>query len=250
MLARAVHARNPLRLPQDPTYYRLARSEVAQFLAAHGVRAHRVLELGCATGEMGKQIKEQLGASYYAGIDNCEAAVNEARGRLDHVYLADIERTSPSDLGLVEGEFDCLVALDVLEHLRDPWDVLAALTRLLKPSGRAVFSIPNVQNLGILHGLAQGKWTYESSGLLDATHLRFFTLESIHELIAGAGLVATHLNIVLNQGADAASLHETGNTIRAGNLTVSNLSREEALRFFAWQYLLIAERRAPAPGAQ
>jgi 2-polyprenyl-3-methyl-5-hydroxy-6-metoxy-1,4-benzoquinol methylase len=218
---------------------------VGQFLAAHGVGAHRVLELGCATGEVGKQLKVQLGATYYAGIDNHEVAVDEARAKLDRVYLADIERTSPSELGLVEGEFDLLVALDVLEHLRDPWDVLAALTRLLKPSGRAVLSVPNVQNLGILLGLAQGRWSYESSGILDATHLRFFTLESVHELVAGAGLVVTHLNLVLNQGVDAASLQETGNTIRAGKLTVSNLSREEALRFFAWQYLLIAERRAP-----
>ncbi len=240
-----MHTRNPLRLPHDATYYGLARREVGQFLAAHGVGAHRVLELGCATGEVGKQLKVQLGATYYAGIDNHEVAVDEARAKLDRVYLADIERTSPSELGLVEGEFDLLVALDVLEHLRDPWDVLAALTRLLKPSGRAVLSVPNVQNLGILLGLAQGRWSYESSGILDATHLRFFTLESVHELVAGAGLVVTHLNLVLNQGVDAASLQETGNTIRAGKLTVSNLSREEALRFFAWQYLLIAERRAP-----
>src|SRR5207244_4431802 len=105
-----------------------------------------------------RQLKQALGASYYAGIDIWEEAVVQARTKLDQVYLADIEQTSPQALGLVEDDFDLLVALDVLEHLRDPWGVLANLVPLLKTGGHAVFSIPNIQNITILANLIQGKW--------------------------------------------------------------------------------------------
>jgi 2-polyprenyl-3-methyl-5-hydroxy-6-metoxy-1,4-benzoquinol methylase len=238
----APHLHSPLNLPKNAAYYRFNRNDVLNMLVQQGTRAERVLELGCAAGEIGRQLKQTLGATYYAGIDSHADAVQKARGILDQVYLADIEQSSAAELGLKERDFDLLVALDVLEHLRDPWTVLTDLVRFLKPGGQAVFSIPNVQNITVLSNLAAGKWTYESAGLLDATHLRFFTLDSMVPLITGAGLTVSHMTAILNPALNVQTLPEAGNTLEQGKLALGNLTRDEMIRFHVYQYLVLARR--------
>jgi len=82
-----------------------------------------------------------------------------------------------------------------------------------------------VQNVAVLTNLARGRWTYENAGLLDATHLRFFALEGIEQLLIGAGLTLVHTTVVLNPPLDLNQVRETGNVFQDGNLTLSNLSR-------------------------
>src|SRR5437667_419033 len=82
---------------------------------------------------------------------------------------------TPKDLGLADQRFDLLLALDVLEHLYDPWDVIARWAALLVPGGYVAISVPNVQNVNIIQDLLKGTFTYTDDGLLDATHIRFFT---------------------------------------------------------------------------
>jgi 2-polyprenyl-3-methyl-5-hydroxy-6-metoxy-1,4-benzoquinol methylase len=84
------------------------------------------------------------------------------------------------ELDLPEEAFDCIVCNDVLEHLITPWQVLGKLAILLKPGGHFVASIPNVQYWGVLKDLVfEGDWRYADEGVLDVTHLRFFTRRSI-----------------------------------------------------------------------
>ena len=93
-------------------------------------------------------------------------------------------------LGLSEEQpsVDCLVFGDVLEHLVDPWAALTRLSRLVREGGQVLACIPNVQHYSVIVNLLRGKWDYQDEGLLDRTHLRFFTLSGIQDLFAKAGL--------------------------------------------------------------
>ncbi|HSJ92228.1 MAG TPA: class I SAM-dependent methyltransferase, partial [Ilumatobacter sp.] len=97
---------------------------------------------------------------------------------------------------LVEGPFDVVVFGDVLEHLRDPSSALDAACRVLAEDGQIVVSIPNVAHADVRLMLLEGRWEYQEHGLLDETHLRFFTLEGLRRLLDRSGLVATEIDRV------------------------------------------------------
>ncbi len=237
-----LHRKNPLNLAKDIPYYQFARNEVIEEIRKHALPASRVIELGCSGGETGRLMKQHLAISYYAGIEIFPPAAARAQAHLDRVYTADFERTPPEDLGLVKDDFDLALALDVLEHLYNPWDALYRLGRLVRPGGHVVMSLPNTQNITVLLGLSGGAFAYERAGLLDATHIRFFTLSSLHELVQGAGLVVRDITATLNPPIDVSQLAPTGNHFTQGKLTLSDLSREEMIRFFTYQYVVIAQR--------
>jgi 2-polyprenyl-3-methyl-5-hydroxy-6-metoxy-1,4-benzoquinol methylase len=144
-----------------------------------------VLEVGCGTGVLGAAHKARNPEAAVYGVEIHAAAAAEAARALDLVLCCGVEA---ADLGFLEGRADCIVYGDVLEHLLDPWSVLAAHRALLSPSGRIVASIPNVQHWSLIEHLLRGHWTYSDHGLLDDTHLRFFTYHSIATLFDHAGL--------------------------------------------------------------
>jgi len=141
--------------------------------------ACRILEIGCGTGRLGASIKARQRA-FVTGIELNEVAASLARQRLDRVIVGNVESL---DCGLGGEEFDCVICGDVLEHLRQPDRVLRRIHSWLAPGGHLVASIPNVRNHSVLTGLFEGNWTYESAGLLDNTHLRFFTRLDIEQLL-------------------------------------------------------------------
>jgi 2-polyprenyl-3-methyl-5-hydroxy-6-metoxy-1,4-benzoquinol methylase len=237
-----IHVSNPLHLGKNQPYYKFARSEVTQVILERGIKAKRILELGCASGETGKALKQAMTADYYAGIELEEAVAEEARAKLDHVICADIEKTPIGQLGLEEKSFDLLVALDVLEHLVNPWDVLTQLVHMLKPGGHAAFSIPNIQNISILTDLINGKWTYTSAGILDATHLRFFTFESMQELLRGAGLTVVDWRAKINPPIDLQNVREFGNRYEDSKVSIAPLSKADVIQLYTYQYILIGRR--------
>lgn len=162
-------------------YFANARDDVLGFVP-DGVA--RVLEIGCGSGEFGAVLKRRGGVSV-VGVELVEAAAAIARERLDQVIAADVQH---QDLDLPEQAFDCLVCNDVLEHLVDPWTVLARLRRHLAPGGWLVASIPNVRHQKVVRRLLwPGEWRYEDKGVLDRTHLRFFTRLSARALVESAG---------------------------------------------------------------
>jgi methionine biosynthesis protein MetW len=153
--------------------------------------ARRVLDLGCSTGALGAALKEER-ALEVVGVELDPAAAAQARERLDRVVEADLEELlaraeSGGEVDL--GGFDCLVAADSLEHLRDPWTALARATRLLEPGATAVVSLPNVRYFETFWQLGvRGRWPRRDEGVFDRTHLRWFALRDARELVEGAGL--------------------------------------------------------------
>ena len=101
--------------------------------------------------------------------------------------------------------FDCVVCADVLEHIKDPWGALADLFGLLRPGGEIVVSIPNIRNLGVMAELAAGDWAYQEAGILDRTHLRFFTRRSFRRALLGAGFEIRSENSIVDPTLQAAA---------------------------------------------
>jgi SAM-dependent methyltransferase len=100
------------------------------------------------------------------------------------VIVADLDQAAPR----LQGLFDAIVYGDVLEHLNDPLPVLVALARALAADGRVIVSVPNVAHLWVRFSLALGRWDYADRGILDRTHLRFFTKRSFGAFLRDAGL--------------------------------------------------------------
>jgi len=155
--------------------------------------AERILDLGCASGALGEALKARQEAEV-VGVEVDPAYADDASGRLDRVLTGDLEDLfvhPPGELG----RFDCVIAADVLEHLRDPWRVLGSATALLNPGGTAVVSLPNVRYWETLWQLGvRGTWPRRSEGIFDRTHLRWFTASDAMQMMEGAGVPVTELS--------------------------------------------------------
>ncbi len=146
-----------------------------------------VLEIGCGAGALCEAYRRvNPGVEWYAAEINGEAA-KQAREHCTVVYRADVEIDGLDALAIAE-HADCAILGDILEHLVDPWRALRGTAELVQPGGQILASIPNTGHWTIIRDLLMGRWQYRKEGLLDRTHLRFFTLETIRELFGGAGL--------------------------------------------------------------
>ncbi len=146
----------------------------------------RVLEFGPATGYMTRYLQEELGCRVSCVELDPESAALSGR-YCEKMIIADLDSMDWRQ-ELEQESFDYLIFADVLEHLKDPWGVLKFAVSLLKRDGTVLTSIPNIGHSAVLMDLFQGKFAYRSLGLLDNTHLRFFTRQSVLELLDSAGL--------------------------------------------------------------
>jgi 2-polyprenyl-3-methyl-5-hydroxy-6-metoxy-1,4-benzoquinol methylase len=147
--------------------------------------AARVLEFGCATGYMSQVLNERLGCTV-TGIELSPAAAERARKHCERVVVGDAEALDLANT-LGDTRFDAIVFADVLEHLRAPERLLARVRAFLAEGGAVVASIPNIAHGDVRLALLDGEFRYRATGLLDRTHLRFFTRASIDELFEDAG---------------------------------------------------------------
>lgn len=168
----------------SPNYYGQSRPELA---AEVQPGARRVLDVGCGAGALAQELKKRL-ACCVVGIEGNPAMAQVAAERCNRVYVGDAEEV---DLG-AEDPFDCIIYGDVLEHLGDPWRTLSRHVQRLARGGRVIASLPNVRNARVIARLIlKGEWEYAEYGILDRTHLRFFTRKSGCALFEGAGLRIT-----------------------------------------------------------
>ena len=145
---------------------------------------HIILDLGCGTGVFGRRLKEQEKAHELVGVEIFEEAANEAAEFYQKVFCGDVEQLDID----YEKYFDYVICGDIIEHLKDPWRMLGRIKNWLKIGGHVLVSIPNIRYWRILRDLAlHGDWEYRHAGILDRTHLRFFTKKSFLRAITDAG---------------------------------------------------------------
>jgi 2-polyprenyl-3-methyl-5-hydroxy-6-metoxy-1,4-benzoquinol methylase len=157
---------------KDFVYFQQERQEMMRYIPQ---RSHTILDVGCGSGSFGQLLKAKRHVEVW-GIELNEHAASVAAQKLDHIVYG----AFTSNLSLPKRGFDCIVFNDVLEHLVDPFAALLYTKELLRDEGVVVASIPNVRYFDNLWNLlVHQDWQYTDQGILDRTHLRFFTRRSI-----------------------------------------------------------------------
>jgi SAM-dependent methyltransferase len=165
-------------------YFSTARTEIAPLLP-DGVL--RVLEIGCGDGATLAWLRETGRCSRAVGIELHAPAAAAARRHCERVIVGDAEWLL--DEAFEQGPFDLVLCLDVLEHMVDPWQFVRRLSDALPPGAQVIASLPNVRHYKVsLPLLFEGRFDYERRGVLDETHLRFFTRRSVKQLFSRAPL--------------------------------------------------------------
>ena len=177
-------------------YHRFIRKELIDLFSSP--RRH-VLEIGSSAGYTGQYCKTKFPGVTYWGFELNAAAATESLPHLDRVIGGKFEEQDLSVLGLKPHSIDGVVLGDVLEHMYDPWRTLTSLLPWLSEDAEVVISLPNVRNLWLLNEIAEGRFTYDANGLLDITHLRFFTLQEIHTMMESTGYTIEQGGIALDE---------------------------------------------------
>lgn len=171
---------------KQPWYFNFVRRDIAPLLPSH---AKRVLEVGCGAGATLQWLRDSGQASHCTGIELAADAAAVARDRIDQLLEGPLEQHLPE---LPKGEYDLVLCLDVLEHLVDPWGAMRQLQALVRPGGAVIVSLPNVRNHRVvLPLLLRGRFEYRDAGIMDRTHLRFFSRDGAVQLLEQAGLRLT-----------------------------------------------------------
>lgn len=150
--------------------------------------AHKIVEVGCMLGNLAQAYRQINPLCHYVGIDIDQDYANEAKKHCDVTIAADVEYLDQKSWAQLE-KADCWIFGDTLEHLRDPWKVLRRINRSMKVNGGGtlVACVPNAQHWSVQMRLNNGLFRYEDAGLLDRTHLRWFTRTTLLELFESTG---------------------------------------------------------------
>ncbi|WP_339278959.1 methyltransferase domain-containing protein [Paenibacillus sp. FSL W8-1187] len=163
-------------------YSSYMRNEIISLMQSSRKSPIRVLEVGCACGGTLLKIKHLYPEAELYGIE-----LNEASARIAATFANVRAENIEHELSFPEEFFDYIVFADVLEHLYDPWKVLQNMIGHLKPRGAMLVSLPNVMHHSVLKDLLNGNWTYADAGLLDRTHVRFFTKTEMIRMFRDVG---------------------------------------------------------------
>ena len=206
-----------------------------------------VLDVGCNTGALGAAYRRFNPRARLLGIEKDPVAAERASHRLDQVAVVDVEE-NPLPFTL-DRPIDCIVYGDIIEHLRDPWAVLRQQAEALSDDGTMLICVPNMQHWSFADRLLRGTWKYEPSGLLDETHLRWFSLETVREGLEAAGLVP---HDVAPRTFDAAKAQEFASMRdqrpRPFQDAPDILQRRRTLRVGRWVHAEPGQRRSDHAG--
>jgi 2-polyprenyl-3-methyl-5-hydroxy-6-metoxy-1,4-benzoquinol methylase len=157
----------------------------------------KVLDIGCSSGYFGEKLIAKFGDKVWGvELDADDAAAARKRG-YEAVFEGDLDNFDWSQIGSLT--FDMIIFADVLEHVKDPVNVLQNAKKLLTKPGYIYSSIPNVANMTVRSELMEGNFDYEPTGLLDNTHIRFFTKKTVYKTFAEAGLSVTDIDATTNE---------------------------------------------------
>ncbi len=218
----------------SPDYSLGIRTDILQCFEEPETEPIRILEVGCACGATLLELKNWYPHAELHGIElNPNAA--EVASAFANVRTGNIETM---DMDMPLEYFDYIIFADVLEHLVEPWNVLRNVMPYLKENGKVLASIPNVAHYSVIRDLLKGHWTYTDKGLLDITHLRFFTREGILRLFSIAGFQSPELRLNI-----LSSTQEDEEWMDTMARIVGDRMKEE---WRAYQYLVKAYKNHPA----
>lgn len=203
---------------KPPGYYEGPREDMLKYIPQNTKTS---LEIGCGAGEFSALLKQRFNTETWA-VEINEEVARKAAKKLDKVIPGDAAESLDK---IPDSHFDCIILFDVLEHLNDPESLLSALKAKLTANGVVVASIPNIRYYRVFMQLVlHGNWDYKDQGILDRTHLRFYTQKSIvkmfdrlnYEILRMEGIHPTSsrtfkiLNVILfNSIADVKYKHFT-----------------------------------------
>jgi len=215
----------------DPLYSSNVRREILQFIDSDKPGL-KLLDVGCSCGGNLMTIRQVNPSADLYGIEYNEKTAQVA-SCYGCVQVLDVEKFECEDW---RNKFDYIVCGDILEHLYDPWKTLTRLRKYLNNEGKIIISLPNINHISIIAQILSGEWEYEEAGILDRTHLRFFTLKTAIAMVEKAGLspVESHaLTIPLNN--ELCSWYK--------KITQAGLYTMPAEDMLAYQWLIIAGRK-------
>ena len=221
----------------DPAYHQNPRTEIASFIHAP---PGTVLDIGCGGGATGRLLKEKFPGTRVIGIEMNPRAADYARQFLDQVICAAVDDVDLA--GEAPGApISTVLLLDVLEHLYDPWRTLVHVRRWLAPGTRVLASVPNVRNLAVLDELAAGRWQYAENGVLDVTHVRFFTKHELKRMFEETGYVVRNLEpLTQPETVDAIVVNRHPGRLETRNLSVGYRDFDDLEDLYAFQYVVDA----------
>jgi SAM-dependent methyltransferase len=204
----------------------------------------RLLDIGCAAGLLGREVRTRHPGCEVIGVEPHAATAAQAATRLTRVINKCLEDIDFDAEGIAPGSVDTLVAADVLEHMVDPWRAMLKLKPLLSADAQLIFSVPNVRFLpNLQRALDLGEWQYAERGILDVTHLRFFTLKSFTQLLAETGFRAEHVNYFIDPSMErfyADSVKQQPIRVGAGRLQLHGITPQELAELCTWQFFIRA----------
>jgi predicted TPR repeat methyltransferase len=198
-------------------------------------RGGTLMDLGAAGGELGSALRDHFDRTI--GFEFNVDCVSQLGGRFDQVVITDLEtvRALPSNV-------DAIVLADVLEHLRNPTAALQLVRRALRDDGHVFISVPNIANITVRLGLLFGVFEYRDRGILDSTHLRFYTKRTIRREVENAGFR------ILEMGGSSVPIRLIIGSwmpeplLRIGERLLTWLTRVWR-GLFAYQIILVAKKR-------
>jgi 2-polyprenyl-3-methyl-5-hydroxy-6-metoxy-1,4-benzoquinol methylase len=167
---------------KDDQYFAGARKDYVAMLPRRSDA--RILEIGCGNGDTGALALREGRCGVYCGIELCERAAGEAATKLTEALTGDVERIA---FPWPDEHFDAAIISEVLEHLVDPWAVLRKIRPKMKRGGLVLSSSPNVSHYSVIAMLLRGKWDLADQGIMDRTHLRWFTIQSYRRMFEDSG---------------------------------------------------------------
>jgi 2-polyprenyl-3-methyl-5-hydroxy-6-metoxy-1,4-benzoquinol methylase len=215
---------------QDLEYGDIARPGVQKLFKR---QPRRLLDIGCASGAVGAGLKQSHAGLWVWGCELNPQAARAAAGRLDHVTSVPRAQWSASDLELVK-TVDTVLLLDVLEHMYNPWAELEFLAQNLPDAAQVIVSLPNVGHITVLGALSQGYFDYQPTGILDVTHVRFFTFAEMQAMFDQTGFQVDD-TWVLSRSPNV-EIREFPAQVAIGKLEVTVDSADEWERLNAIQF--------------
>ncbi len=184
-------------------YHDNVRRDVFPFIP---VPAKRLLDVGGGVGATASALKN-AGMADWTGVVDLVAPSTEEMD-IDFAYAASLDLAGTYEAILQEhGQFNTILCLDILEHLKEPWDAVKHISNLLAPGGYLIASIPNVQHASVTWPLLRGRWELADDGILDRTHIRFFTKRSAVDLMMETGLELDLVTPLINSRSKAGMLN-------------------------------------------